>query len=209
MNSNVDKYLLDGCMRCKLGGTPKCKVHNWRAELEALRQLVLECNLNEEVKWGVPCYTVENKNIVMISALKEYCCLSFLKGVLIEDHYNLLTKPGENSQVARYVKLTSVQQILDQWELLKSYIQQAIAIEKTGQKVALKKNPEPIPDELQERFLEDPSLEKAFWALTPGRQRGYIIYFTQPKQATSRFNRIDKCKPKILNGEGLHDKYNC
>jgi len=196
-------------MRCKLGGTPKCKVHNWRAELEALRQLVLECNLDEEVKWGVPCYTFENKNIVMISALKEYCCLSFLKGVLIEDHLNLLTKPGENSQVARYIKFTSVQQILDQWELLKSYIQQAIAIEKTGQKVALKKNPEPIPDELQERFLEDPSLEKAFWALTPGRQRGYIIYFNQPKQAASRFNRIDKCKPKILNGEGLHDKYNC
>ncbi len=196
-------------MRCKLGGTPKCKVHNWRAELEALRQLVLECNLDEEVKWGVPCYTFENKNIVMISALKEYCCLSFLKGVLIEDHLNLLTKPGENSQVARYIKFTSVQQILDQWELLKSYIQQAIAIEKTGQKVALKKNPEPIPDELQERFLEDPSLEKAFWALTPGRQRGYIIYFTQPKQAASRFNRIDKCKPKIINGEGLHDKYNC
>jgi uncharacterized protein YdeI (YjbR/CyaY-like superfamily) len=209
MNSKVDKYLLDGCMRCKLGGTPKCKVHNWRAELEALRQLVLECNLDEEVKWGVPCYTFENKNIVMISALKEYCCLSFLKGVLIEDHLNLLTKPGENSQVARYIKFTSVQQILDQWELLKSYIQQAIAIEKTGQKVALKKNPEPIPDELQERFLEDPSLEKAFWALTPGRQRGYIIYFTQPKQAASRFNRIDKCKPKIINGEGLHDKYNC
>jgi len=196
-------------MRCKLGGTPKCKVHNWRAELEALRQLVLECNLDEEVKWGVPCYTFENKNIVMISALKEYCCLSFLKGVLIEDHLNLLTKPGENSQVARYIKFTSVQQILDQWELLKSYIQQAIAIEKTGQKVALKKNPEPIPDELQERFLEDPSLEKAFWALTPGRQRGYIIYFNQPKQAASRFNRIDKCKPKIINGEGLHDKYNC
>lgn len=209
MNPKVDQYLLDGCMRCKLGGTPACKVHNWRTELEALRQLVLECGLEEEVKWGVPCYTFDNNNIVLISALKEYCCLSFMKGALMEDTHQLLIKPGENSQATRYIKFLSVQQILDNHEVLKAYIHQALSIEKAGQKIAFKKNPEPLPIELIEKFAEDPELEKAFLALTPGRQRGYIIYFSQPKQSNSRCSRIDKCRPKILNGEGLHDKYSC
>lgn len=209
MNPKVDQYLIDGCMRCKLGATPECKVNFWRAELEALRQIVLECGLTEEVKWGVPCYTSEDKNILMVSAFKDYACLSFFKGVLLKDEANILLKPGESSQSARTLKYTTLEQVLGQAPIIKAYIAEAVALEKSGQKVEFKKNLEPIPEELTEVFTYDPDLEKAFFALTPGRQRGYIIYFSQPKQTQSRLNRIDKCRPKILNGEGLNDKYSC
>jgi uncharacterized protein YdeI (YjbR/CyaY-like superfamily) len=207
MNPKVDKYLIDGCMRCKFGATPECKVNIWRTELETLRQIVLECGLTEEVKWGVPCYTVENRNIIMISAFKNYACLSFFKGALLKDSEKILLQPGENSQSARIIKYTSPKQIIKQVQIIKIYISEAIAIEKNGQKVEFKKKPEPLPAELSEVFLNDKILEKAFYSLTPGRQRGYIIYFSQAKTSPSRFNRIEKCRKKIIMGEGLNDKY--
>lgn len=209
MNPKVDKYLIDGCMRCKLGATPACKVHNWQEELVMLRHIVLESGLTEDLKWGVPCYTLDDKNIVMVSAFKDYCALSFFKGTLLNDTHNILLKQGENSQIARLVKFTDSKSVNEQQEVLKSYIAQAIEIEKSGQKVVVQKNPEPIPDELLQKFEEFPVLEKAFYDLTLGKQRGYIIYFSQPKQSQSKANRIEKCMQKILNGEGLHDKYSC
>lgn len=207
VNPKVDKYLIDGCMRCEFGATPKCKVNNWRVELETLRQIVLQCELTEELKWGVPCYTFNNKNIIMIAAFKAYASLSFFKGALLTDNENILLKPGENSQAARIIKYTNPEQIIAQTEIIKSYINQAIALEKLEQKVEFKKNFEPIPLELTDIFNKDSELKNAFYALTQGRQRGYIIYFSQPKQSQTRVSRIEKCRDKILNGEGLNDKY--
>lgn len=206
-NPNIDKYLIDGCLRCKFGATPNCKVNNWRTELETLRQIVLECDLKEELKWGVPCYSFNKKNIVMVSAFKEFTCLSFFKGALLLDKHKILQKQGENSQSARIIKYTSPNVIIEQSEIIKSYIIEAIALEVSGQKVVFNKNPEPIPDELSEIFKNDPELKTAFYALTQGRQRGYIIYFSQPQQSQSRTRRIELCQQRILNGEGLNDKY--
>lgn len=208
MNPKVDKYLIDGCMRCESGATPKCKVNNWKEELVMLRHIVSECGLTEELKWGVPCYTFNNQNIVIVSAFKNYSSLSFFKGALLKDPHQILVQPGKNSQSARLIKFTNPEQITAYREILKAYILEAVEIEKSGKKVEFKKNPEPIPDELLQTFDETPELKKAFYNLTPGRQRGYIIYFSQPGQSQSRLNRIAKCRQKILNGEGLNDKYN-
>ena len=209
MNPEVDQYLVDGCMRCKLGGTPECKVNDWREELRILRSIVLDCGLTEELKWGVPCYTFQGKNVLLVSALKEYAALSFFKGVLLRDTNGMLTAPGENSQASRLIKFTNVQEIIEMEATLKAYVYEAIEVEKAGLKVNFKKNPEPIPEELEKKFEEDPVLKTAFEALTPGRQRGYILYFSAPKQSKTRVSRIEKSIGKILNGEGLHDKYKC
>jgi uncharacterized protein YdeI (YjbR/CyaY-like superfamily) len=203
----VDKYLVDGCMRCKLGATPACKVTKWVPELETLRLLVLDSGLTEEIKWGVPCYTLNGKNVIMISAFKEYACISFLKGALLQDKHQLLVKQGEHGQAWRIVKYTDAKVVLKQAKVLKLYIAEAIAIEQMGKKVVLEKKPEPIPDELLQVFEEDAPLKNAFNSLTPGSQRGYILYFSQPKQAQTRLSRIEKCRDKILMGEGLNDKY--
>jgi uncharacterized protein YdeI (YjbR/CyaY-like superfamily) len=207
MKPTVDTYLIEGCMRCPYGATPQCKVHHWKDELITLRHIVLECGLGEEIKWGAPCYTSGEHNILMVSALKEYATISFFKGVLLSDPASILVQPGSSSQSARLIKFTSTEQIIQLKEVLQTYIGEAIAIAQAGGKVQFKQNPEPVPDELLEKFNEYPELEQAFYALTPGRQRGYIIYFSQPKQAQSRYNRIEKCIPQILNGVGLHDKY--
>lgn len=207
MNPGVDQYLIDGCMRCKFGGTAQCKVHDWKEELVMLRHIVLECGLTEEVKWGVPCYTTENKNVVIVSAFKDYSALSFFKGALLKDPHKILIKQGKNSQSARIIKFTNTKQIDEQQEKLKAYILEAADNERKGLKVEFSKSPEPVPEELNQEFDDNPELKKAFYELTPGRQRGYIIYFSQPKQSQTRFNRIEKNKKKILMGEGLHDKY--
>jgi uncharacterized protein YdeI (YjbR/CyaY-like superfamily) len=207
LNPLVDKYMVDGCMRCKYGGTPQCKVLDWREELETLRQIVLETGLEEDLKWGVPVYTHQGRNIVNVAALKGSANLGFYKGVLLSDDHKILTQQG-NMQSDRIVKFTDVQAINDLKEVLKSYILEAIAIEESGKKVDFKKNPEPIPEELIQAFDEDPIFRDAFYALTPGRQRGYIIYFSQPKQAQTRIGRITKYKQQIFDGIGLHDKYN-
>jgi uncharacterized protein YdeI (YjbR/CyaY-like superfamily) len=207
MNPKIDNYLTEGCGRCPLGGTPDCKVHQWTEELKKLRTIVLNCGLTEELKWGVPCYTLQNKNVVLVTAFKEFCALSFFKGSLLSDANRILEKPGENSQATRLIKFTSVQEIVELETVLKAYVLEAIEVEKAGLKVDFKKNPEPIPEELQQKLDEDPFFKTAFEALTPGRQRGYILHFSQPKQSKTRVARIEKCIPKILNGEGLHDQY--
>ena len=205
LNPQVDKYLLDGCMRCKYGGTPQCKVNSWREELETLRQIVLETGLKEEIKWGVPVYTQNGKNILSIAALKDFATIGFFKGVLLTDGHKILHQQG-NLQSDRIVKFTKTSDIQKLKDVLKSYIKEAVAIEESGKKVEFKKNPEPLPDELLQAFEEEPAFKKAFLALTQGRQRGYIIHFSQPKQPQTRISRIEKYKQKIFNGIGLNDK---
>lgn len=207
-NPKVDKYLTDGCMRCKFGGTPKCKVLNWVDELELLRQIVLETGLSEEIKWGVPVYTSRGKNVVMVNALKESANIVFFKGVLLTDEHKILQQQG-NLQSGRIVKFTNANEIKKLKDVLKSYVLEAIAIEESGKKAEFRKNPEPIPDELLQTFEDDPAFKKAFYALTPGRQRGYIIHFSQPKKTQTRSERIEKYKEQILDGTGLNDKYKC
>lgn len=208
LNPLVDKYLFEGCMRCKYGGTPQCKVHTWREELETLRQLVLEAGLTEEIKWGVPVYTHNGKNIVTIVALKDYATIGFFKGVLLADSHKILVQQG-SMQSDRLVKFTTVSEIENLATVLKNYIKEAIEIEESGKKVEFKKNIEPIPDELLQAFEQDMAFKRAFYALTEGRQRGYIIHFSQPKQAQTRIGRIEKYKEQIFNGIGLNDKYSC
>ena len=205
LNPQVDKYLIDGCMRCQYGGTPRCKVNNWREELEILRQIVLDTGLTEEIKWRAPVYTRNGKNIVSVAALKESANIGFFKGVLLTDPHKILQQQG-NLQSDRIIKFTNVRNIEKLKDILKSYILEAIAIEESGKKVAFKKIPEPIPDELREAFEEDPAFAKAFFALTPGRQRGYIIHFSQPKQSQTRMGRIEKYRKQIFNGIGLNDR---
>jgi len=206
MNPKVDQYLLDGCMRCELGATPLCKVNNWKDELILLRKIILKTDLKEELKWGVPCYTYHNKNVLTLSALKEFTAVSFFKGSLLEDPDHLLTAPGKNSQAARYFKVMDEKQVMEREKSLLAYIEEAIEIEKSGKKVEFKKNPEPIPDELIKAFEEDPLFERAFYDLTPGRQRGYIILFSQPKQSKTRVSRIEKNKDKIFAGKGWNER---
>lgn len=206
MNPQVDTYLAEGCMRCKFGGTPKCKVNNWRNELEKLRQIVLATGLKEEIKWGVPVYTHNGKNVVTVSALKESATIGFFKGVLLADKHGILQQQG-NLQSDRLIKFTHVDEVEKRSELLVEYIVEAIEIEDGGQKVEFKKNPEPLPDELLSAFAEDFIFKTAFEALTPGRQRGYIIHFSQPKQSQTRVGRIEKCKQRIFEGLGMHDNY--
>ena len=204
-NPQVDQYLIDGCMRCKYGGTPQCKVHNWVEELKILRQIVLETGLAEEIKWGVPVYTHKGKNIVTVNALKVSANIGFFKGVLLADKQKILQQQG-NLQSDRIIKFTNKDDIEKMEDVLKSYILEAIAIEESGKKIEFKKNPEPIPDELLQAFEQNPAFKKAFYSLTPGRQRGYIIYFSQAKQSQTRISRIEKYKEYILNGIGLNDK---
>ncbi len=206
-NPKVDQYLAVGCMRCPLGDTPDCKVNDWREELTELRRITLDCGLTEELKWGVPCYMAQGGNILLLSAFKDYCSLSFFKGALLKDTQGILIQPTENTQATRQLRFTSVQEITELEPVVKTYINEAVEIEKAGLKVEFKAVSEfDVPDEFQRRLDEDPVLSAAFEALTPGRQRGYLLYFSAPKQSKTRESRIDKCEPKILNGEGLHDR---
>ncbi|NCN08872.1 MAG: hypothetical protein GW938_03395 [Leptospira sp.] len=207
MNTKVDEFLVNGCMRCKLGATPDCKVNSWKEEILLLRKIVLKSELTEDLKWGFPCYTFNNKNIMLLSVFKEYCAIGFFKGSLLTDPKKILVKQGESSQASRILKFTDVKIIKENKNNILSYIREAIEIEKSGKKVIFKKNPEQAPDELIQKFKESPEFKKAFFALTPGRQRGYIIHFSQPKQSQTRISRIDKCTKQILAGIGLTDKY--
>lgn len=207
MNKDVDNYFTEGCGRCPHGGTPGCKVHNWPEELRLLRRIVLDCGLTEESKWGIPCYTFNKKNVAIVSAFREYCALSFFNGALISDSHKLLEKPGENSQAGRLIKFTDVQKIIELTSVLKAYIFEAIEIERAGLKVELKKTTDyAVPEEFQRKLDEIPLLKAAFEALTPGRQRAYLLHFAQPKQAKTREARIEKYLPLILDGKGLYDQ---
>jgi uncharacterized protein YdeI (YjbR/CyaY-like superfamily) len=207
MNPQIDVYLTAGCGRCELGNTPQCKVHNWREELETLREIILSCGLQEELKWGVPVYTFEKNNVVLIGAFKENCVLSFFKGALLKDRHQILNKPGENTQAGRVIRFTDTRKIIELEDVLKSYIDEAREIEKAGLKVILKKTSDfMIPEEFQKKLDENFSLKTAFEALTPGRQRAYILYFSQPKQSTTRQSRVEKHVPQILRGKGLNER---
>ena len=182
------------------------KTEKWQEEFKNLRRIILDCGLTEELKWGVPCYTFENKNVVLIHGFKEYCAILFVKGALLKDANNVLIQQTENVQAARQVRFTNVQQIVEQETILKAYIHEAVEVEKAGMKVNYKKTSEYIiPEEFQIKLDEIPSLKTAFKALTPGRQRAYIYYFSQPKQSKTRKSRVEKYVPQILSGKGLND----
>ena len=177
----------------------------WREEFEALRSIVLDCQLTEDVKWYQACYTLQGKNVVLIHGFKEYCALMFFKGALLKDTQRILITPGQH-QAARQIRFTNVRDIVKMEPILKAYIREAIEVEKAGVKVKLKKTADfKIPDEFQKKLDEISALKTAFAALTPGRQRNYIFHFSQPKQSKTREARVERCMPLILNGKGLTD----
>jgi uncharacterized protein YdeI (YjbR/CyaY-like superfamily) len=177
----------------------------WRKESERLRKISLGCGLTEELKWSKPCYTFRESNIVIIQGFKEYCALMFCKGALLKDPRGILKRIGEHTQAARQARFTHVREIIEVEPTLKAYIYEAIEAEKAGLKVILNKNPEPIPEEFQKRLDDIPALKTAFYALTPGRQRAYIFYFSAAKQSKTRESRIEKCMRQIRSGKGLND----
>ncbi len=182
------------------------KATKWQKEFKKLRTIALDCRLTEEVKWRCPCYTFQKGNIVLIHGFKEYCALLFFKGALLNDDNGILIKQTENVQAARQIRFTNVQQIVEMEPVLKAYIDEAIEVEKAGLKVKLKKTTEfIIPQEFQNKLVEIPALKTAFAALTPGRQRAYIFYFSAAKQSKTRQSRVEKCMRQILNGKGLDD----
>lgn len=187
------------------------KNKNWQEEIEALRAIVLDpkasgSQLNEELKWGCPCYTCDGHNIVLIHVFKEYCALLFFKGALLKDPHGILIQQTANVQVPRQMRFTSVQEVTKRKAIIKSCIKEAIEVEKKGLKAPMKQTKEfEMVEELQNKLEELPKLKKAFYALTPGRQRGYLLYFSQAKQAKTREARVEKYIPHILNGKGLDD----
>jgi uncharacterized protein YdeI (YjbR/CyaY-like superfamily) len=207
-NPQVDDFFARGCGRCALFETPQCRVHTWQEEMQTLRDILIDAGLTEERKWGNPCYTWNGKNVVMMGALKEYCSLGFFKGVLLKDPKKLLVAAGENSQAARQLRYTDVTEIARRKKDIAGLISEAIEIESSGKKVAFKATNEfAIPEELRDKFAEAPAFEKAFYALTPGRQRGYLLHFAEPKQSSTRKSRIEKYEEQIMRGVGLHDAY--
>ena len=192
MNPKVDFYF--------------AKSQKWQEALEHLRTLVLGCGLAEELKWGVPCYTLQQKNVVLLHEFKDYCALLFVKGALLKDAQGILVQQTAQVQAARQIRFRSLQEVTKLAAVVKSYIQEAIAAEKAGLKVELKRTADfDIPAEFQHQLEEKASLRTAFQALTPGRQRAYLLHFAQPKQATTRQARVEKCVPQILSGKGLND----
>lgn len=206
MNPKVDLYMAEGCGRCSLFRTPNCKVHLWREELETLRSILLDSGLTEELKWRQPVYTFQGSNVALIGAFKENCIISFFKGALINDPKGILTRPTENTQAGRWIKITNLHQVNELESDIKNFIQQAIEVEKAGLKVNYPKPSEMnYPEELLIKFDEDPNFKNAFDRLTPGRQKGYILYFSAPKQSQTRISRIEKAKDKIFMGKGIND----
>lgn len=182
------------------------RTKKWHDEFEKLRTIVLDCGLDEELKWGCPCYTYQNRNVVLIHGFKEYCALLFFKGVLLKDPKGVLIQQTKNVQAARQIRFARVRDITRLKTTLTEYINQAIAVEKAGLKVNYKKTAEfKVPEEFQKRLDQTPALKKAFSALTPGRQRAYLFYFSQPKQAKTRESRVEKSVREILKGKGLND----
>ncbi|WP_019419123.1 YdeI/OmpD-associated family protein [Paenibacillus sp. OSY-SE] len=183
------------------------KTNKWQEETEKLRSIILDCQLTEELKWGKPCYTSEGSNIVIIQGFKEFCALMFFKGVLLHDPNGILVQIGENTQAGRQIRFTNVQEIVEMDTILKAYIHEAIEVEKAGLKVEFKKSTDLIlPEEFQNKLDENPALKTAFEALTPGRQRAYVMHFSAPKQSKTRESRVEKCVQQILNGKGLNDR---
>lgn len=207
MTRDIETYFIDGCMRCALGATAACKVRVWPEALAALRSVAQSCGLVEEVKWGVPCYTLDGKNVLNISALKDAAVIGFFKGALLDDPSGLLVAPGPNSQAVRQAKFTTAAEVEAAQEALLSLIASAIEVEKAGKSIVFSPSPVPWPEELLSAFAEDPGFEAAFRALTPGRQRGYVLHFSSAKQSATRSSRIEKHRNAIFNGKGMHDDF--
>jgi uncharacterized protein YdeI (YjbR/CyaY-like superfamily) len=192
MNTKVDKFL-DNAQK-------------WQKEFKKLRAIVLDCGLTEELKWGQPCYTYEKKNIVLIHGFKEYCALLFFKGALLHDTDGILIRQSENVQAGRQIRFTNIREIVKIESILKTYIYEAVEVEKAGLKVKMKKTSDfKIPEEFQIKLDEIPALKSAFKKLTPGRQRAYLFYFSQPKQSKTRASRVEKYIQQIFSGKGLND----
>jgi uncharacterized protein YdeI (YjbR/CyaY-like superfamily) len=181
------------------------EAQEWQEETKRLRTIIRGFGLTEELKWGKPCYTFEGRNVVLIQGFKEYCALMFCQGALLSDPKGILRKIGEHTQGARQARFTNVREIVEMEPILKAYIHEAIEAERAGLKVVYKTAPEPIPKEFQDRLDASPALKTAFGALTPGRQRGYVLYFSAAKQSMTRAARVEKCTRQILNGKGLND----
>ncbi|HNM24535.1 MAG TPA: YdeI/OmpD-associated family protein [Saprospiraceae bacterium] len=206
MVTTVDAFFASGCGRCPKFDTPDCKVHRWQRELALLRAIILDCGLQETLKWGHPVYTFDNANVLLLGAFSDNCTLSFFKGALLHDEAGILRLPGENTQSARVLRFTGPSEIEALEPLLKTYIFEAIEVEKAGLKARFKPIAEhTVPEEFQQKLDEHPALRAAFKALTPGRQRGYLMHFSQPKQASTRAARIEKCLPAIFAGKGLNE----
>ena len=192
-------------MNPKVDGFLK-KATKWHDEFQKLRKVCLDSGLTEELKWGKPCYTHQGSNIVLIHGFKEYSALLFFKGALLKDPKGILVQQTNNVQAARQIRFTNIREIVQMESTLKTYIKEAIEAEKAGLEVSYKKTSEfPMPEEFQNRLDKSPALKAAFNALTPGRQRGYILYFSGAKQSQTRVSRVEKCVPQILNGRGLND----
>jgi len=192
MNPKVDEFLN--------------KAPNWQEEFKQLRTIVLDCGLTEEYKWMHPCYTYKKKNVVLIHGFKEYCALLFHKGALLKDPEGILIQQTRNVQAGRQIRFTNVREIIELEPILKAYIKEAVEVEKKGLKVKKKKTSDfVVPKEFQTKLDEDPSLKEAFYELTPGRQRAYLLYFSNAKQSSTREQRVEKYIPKIFDGKGLQD----
>lgn len=191
MNSKVDEHINQS--------------KQWKSEMYALRTIILDCQLAEDFKWGKPCYSFQGKNIVIIQGFKEYFALLFFKGGIMKDSKHLLVKMGENTQAGRQMRFENVQDILDKKSIIKDYIFEAVEIEERGEKVEIKKEATPIPEEFQIKLNENAELKSAFESLTPGRQRAYLFHFSAPKQSKTRESRIEKSIPNILEGKGMNE----
>ena len=192
MNPEVDKYFT--------------KATKWQKELKKLRKIALDCGLTEDLKWGCPCYTLQKRNIVLIHDFKDYCAFLFFKGALLKDPNGILFQQTKNVQSARQIRFTNLREIVERERILSAYIQEAIRVEKSGLKVNFKETKEfAIPEEFQKKLKKNPALKTAFHALTPGRQRAYLLHFSAPKQSKTRESRIEKSIQQILDGKGLND----
>ena len=191
MNPKVDEHI--------------ASAKNWQPELKALRRILLDTEFTEDFKWDQPCYTYNGANIILLGGFKDHCRLMFCQGSVLKDPHSLLRKPGEHTQAGRFIPFTSTQEIKKQATVLKEYLDAAIAAEKAGVKPVFKTTPEPIPEELRQKLNKNPTLDEAFAALTPGRQRAYLLHFNAAKQSATRESRIEACTPRILAGKGIHD----
>lgn len=202
---DVDSYLEDGCGRCKHYQTPECKVHLWADALRAIRELVRSTELEEQLKWGSPCYSLEGQNVVMIGAYRDNCVLSFLKGAALPDPTNILEKPGPNTRYARVVRFRSLEEVVARRDALTQLLHEALVFERSGQEVQVEDD-DVLPAELEERLEVDAELKEAFEALTPGRQRSYQIYIGGAKKAETRHARVERSVEKIMAGKGWNER---
>lgn len=204
--TSVDSYLQDGCGRCDRYQTPTCKVHRWTPALVALRALLRSTVLTEEMKWGAPCYTLDGRNVVMLGALQDCCTLSFFKGAALVDEEGALERIGPNAHSGRVLRFRSVEDALARSEQALRFVEQAIALERSGGKVPPRAGPEPVPAELEQRLAADTALRAAFDALTPGRRRSHVLHVSGAVQSATRARRVERCVADILAGRGFNER---